>query len=54
MTDKKTDIRAGCSIKSAPVPVETSCKKCGSVIEMWSDDEEVTCGNCGAVVKQED
>lgn len=54
MTNNKNDIRSGCSVTAAPVPVETTCKQCGADVEMWSDDTEVKCEKCGAPVTQED
>jgi Zn finger protein HypA/HybF involved in hydrogenase expression len=54
MTDNKKDIRSGCSVTSAPVPGETSCKQCGTAVEMWSDETEVKCENCSALVIQGD
>lgn len=54
MTDNKKDIRSHCSVTSAPVPIETTCKECGADIEMWSDDTEVKCNKCGALIKRED
>ena len=49
MTDNKTDIRSGCSVTSAPVPVEINCKYCGAPLEIWSDDTEVRC-SCGSLI----
>ena len=54
MTDSKNDIRSHCSVTSAPVPVETTCEKCGADIEMWSDDTEVKCEKCGTLITQGD
>jgi predicted RNA-binding Zn-ribbon protein involved in translation (DUF1610 family) len=54
MTDNKTDIRSGCSVTSAPVPMETICRQCGIAVEMWSDETEVKCEKCGALVIQGD
>lgn len=54
MTDSKNDIRSGCSVTSAPVPGEATCKKCGAAVEMWSDETEVKCETCGALVSQGD
>ncbi len=54
MTDNKNDIRSHCSVTSAPTPTETICKQCGTAVEMWSDDTEVKCENCGALVIQGD
>ena len=53
MTDKKSDIRAGCSVKAAPVPLAINCSECGAMVEMWSDETETACGACGASIARE-
>ncbi|VAX33403.1 hypothetical protein MNBD_NITROSPIRAE03-925 [hydrothermal vent metagenome] len=39
-------------IKS-PFPEELICIFCGSTVEIWSDETEAVCGNCGKVVTRE-
>jgi DNA-directed RNA polymerase subunit RPC12/RpoP len=36
-----------------PVPEYIECPNCGSDVEIWSDEEEVICSNCGAMVVRE-
>jgi ribosomal protein S27E len=50
MTESNIDRKAACSVKSAPVPLEVSCPGCSTEIEIWSDETETTCGNCGSTV----
>lgn len=42
--------KSPCSVKNMPVPEVTACPKCGEEIEVWSDDEEITCRACGHTV----
>lgn len=42
--------KPACSTKSAPFPAEVGCPRCGAVIEIWSDEDEAPCGQCGYVV----
>ncbi|GAB4543940.1 MAG: hypothetical protein Fur0020_13430 [Thermodesulfovibrionia bacterium] len=30
-----------------PVPEEIICRRCGEVVEIWSDEVEARCKNCG-------
>jgi hypothetical protein len=43
-------VRCPGSISSAtPTPMERPCPRCGSMVEIWSDEERVEC-KCGGVV----
>jgi predicted RNA-binding Zn-ribbon protein involved in translation (DUF1610 family) len=39
--------RPACAEKSMPFPTETECPGCGVVVEIWSDEDETLCVNCG-------
>jgi len=32
-----------------PRPEEIRCRKCGRILEIWSDETEVKCKSCGEV-----
>ncbi len=52
MTDRKLEEKPACSVKSAPVPVELLCPHCKAEVEVWSDEPEAVCAECGkAVIK---
>ncbi len=36
-----------------PYPEEITCLWCDTVSEIWSDEAEMTCGNCGRVISRE-
>ena len=36
----------------APTMEEITCPKCKEELEIFSDETEVTCDNCGAMVKR--
>ena len=43
-------VRCPGSIKTTvPEPLERKCPKCGSIVEIWSDEEKADC-KCGATV----
>ncbi len=43
-------VRCPGSIKTTvPEPLERKCPKCGSTVEIWSDEEKADC-KCGATV----
>jgi rRNA maturation endonuclease Nob1 len=42
--------KSPCSVKNAPVPEAVSCQQCAGIVEVWTDEEEATCGNCGQEV----
>ncbi|MDR4505627.1 MAG: hypothetical protein MRK01_12705 [Candidatus Scalindua sp.] len=43
-------VRCPGSIKTTvPEPLERKCPKCGSLVEIWSDEEKADC-RCGATV----
>jgi ribosomal protein S27AE len=55
MKGKRFKDKPACSEKSVPFPTEVTCPRCGSEIELWSDEEASDCGLCGyEVVKGED
>jgi len=37
----------------APYPEEITCFSCGAQSEIWSDESETVCGNCGNVLSRE-
>jgi ribosomal protein S27AE len=39
--------KSPCSVRNAPVPETVSCPQCAGGVEVWTDEEEATCGNCG-------
>lgn len=32
-----------------PRPEEIRCRRCGKTLEIWTDETEVKCGNCGEI-----
>ena len=44
------DQRPACSEKNAAVPDEVKCDNCGAFLEMWSDEPECICSECGDTV----
>jgi transcription elongation factor Elf1 len=42
--------KSPCSIQNAPMPETFSCPQCADSVEVWTDEEEATCGNCGCQV----
>jgi len=42
--------KPACSAKNAPSPAEIECQKCGSEMEIWSDEDEILCRSCGEVI----
>ena len=49
MTDRRLEEKPACSVTSVPFPTEVKCASCGEEIEVWSDDTEITCGQCGSL-----
>jgi hypothetical protein len=43
--------KSACSAP-AGLPEEAACPKCGEEIECWSDEQECTCSECGAVIQK--
>jgi len=39
--------KPACSTVNASVPDEVACGECGSLVEMWSDEQEAQCPECG-------
>jgi len=35
-----------------PTPSYLKCPKCGSDVELWSDEEETLCPTCGMIVSK--
>lgn len=35
-----------------PKPEYIKCPRCGGQVEIWSDEEETECENCGATAKR--
>ena len=50
MTDKISENKPACSVKSSPFPAEVICPNCKTTVEMWSDETETTCKVCGSLV----
>jgi hypothetical protein len=42
--------KSPCSVKNGPVPEMIECPQCAGKIEVWTDEEEATCSNCGCQV----
>lgn len=36
-----------CSRKAVPTPMEEQCPHCGQDIEIWSDEDQAACKECG-------
>jgi transcription elongation factor Elf1 len=47
---RKQGEKSPCSVKNAPMPEAVSCPRCAGTVEVWTDEEEATCGNCGQEV----
>jgi predicted amidophosphoribosyltransferase len=39
--------KSPCSVKNAPMPETVSCPRCAGAIEVWTDEQEAICDNCG-------
>ncbi len=52
MSNFKEGCPGSAEIKS-PFPEEITCMFCGSKVEIWSDETDAVCGNCGKVVTRE-
>jgi len=39
-----------CSVKNTPIPFAVSCPECRDEVEMWSDESEAVCAECGCVI----
>lgn len=50
MTEKNPATCPGLSQFMRPKPEYIKCPHCGGQVEIWSDEEEAECGNCGATV----
>jgi hypothetical protein len=50
---KQLEKRPACSVKSAPFPVEAICSKCLADNELWSDETETTCTECGNLINMQ-
>jgi len=53
MKDRHLEERPACSVKSSPVPLEVTCRGCGTDLEMWSDETDITCKSCGYIVQND-
>jgi hypothetical protein len=42
--------KSPCSVKNAPLPETLCCPQCRDGLEVWTDEEEVICSNCGCRV----
>lgn len=36
-----------------PAPEYLKCPNCGAEVEIWSDESEIVCDNCGALVTRD-
>ncbi|KJR41311.1 hypothetical protein MCHI_002812 [Candidatus Magnetoovum chiemensis] len=50
MSESQFKEKAPCSVKMA-MPSEIECPSCGYVNEVWNDDEEPKCKECGTNIK---
>ena len=50
MRDRPLEEKPACATTSMPVPAELACPECKAELEIWSDESEVTCENCGALI----
>ena len=50
MQDNRLRERSACSIRNSPAPETIPCTNCGADVEMWTDEEEATCGVCGRLI----
>ena len=48
--DRHLEEKPACSTKAAPFPTELDCSACGELVELWSDEQEAKCGNCGVTI----
>ncbi len=39
--------KSPCSVKYTPIPEFITCPKCGENVELWTDEEETECMECG-------
>ncbi len=44
--------KPACSEKYAPMPESIVCLECGRDIEIWSDEDQTACSNCGKTVER--
>lgn len=49
---RENEQKPACSTVNASVPDEVKCGKCGDMVEMWSDEQEVRCAACGNEVSR--
>lgn len=50
MKDRPLEEKPACSVTSVPFPTDVTCSQCGKEIEIWSDETESTCGECGCII----
>lgn len=44
---QKSKEKSACSEKDAPMPEMIPCPGCSRELEVWTDEEEVLCRDCG-------
>lgn len=42
--------KSPCSTRTAAAPETVECPACGEAVEIWSDEEDATCPECGKTV----
>lgn len=52
MKDRHLEEKPACSLTSLPVPSEVTCRGCGSVLEIWSDETDIVCKSCGCMIQK--
>jgi ribosomal protein S27E len=52
MKDRRLEEKPACAVKAAPHPLELTCPHCLLEIEIWSDETEIECSLCGALVQK--
>ncbi|MBI5141916.1 MAG: hypothetical protein HZA20_06960 [Nitrospirae bacterium] len=45
--------KSPCSTRTAAAPEMVECPVCGEKVEIWSDEEEATCPECGITVTRQ-
>lgn len=54
MTERNPATCPGISQFMRPTPSFVKCPRCSIDVEIWSDEQETTCHNCGGAVSREE